>query len=63
MAYNHVTYHFRVEDPSNLLGAYVSRVKGKGLLEPESGVYRKLSGTAGLFSSQEDSFLGRFFIF
>ena len=40
----------------------MSRVKGYGLIEPEGGVDRNLSGTAGIFSSQE-IFLEALFVF
>jgi len=43
-------------------GHSVSRVKGKGLLEPKVTVFRNLSGTAGihLLVSRKGFFLGRF---
>ena len=45
-------------------GHSVSRVKGKGLLEPKVTVFRNLSGTAGihLLVSRKEFFLGTFFV-
>ena len=63
IAYSRNTHHFRAEGPI-LVGSYVSRVKGNGLfLSLKVAFFRNLSGTAGIFSSQEKFFLGAFFVF